>query len=353
TTSSLPGGIKDAVYAPQVLTATGGTTPYVWSINSGSLPPGLTLTPDGLISGTPTATGTFNFVVKVTGANALTDTKSLFIIINTTSQPQPQITTSSLPSGVINVAYPPQALGVAGGTSPYIWSLPSGTLPPGLTLSPDGIISGTPTALGTFNIVIKVTDNNGAGQSASKSFAIVIATPLLLTTASLPDATAGSPYSQALTATGGTPPYLWSALSGLPPGLTLAASGIISGTPTASGPFSITLRVTDSGNPAQISDKALPITIKSQPTLVITPATLPVGIVGVFYAQALTAVGPSPVTWSVISGVLPPGITLATNGSLTGSPTVVGTFGFQAQATAGTPVQTATESFVITIKAAL
>src|SRR5204862_8286380 len=126
------------------VTASGGTTPYTWSLASGTLPTGLTLSSSGAISGTPTGTGTSNFTVKVTDANSNTATLGLSISVNAALT----VTSTSLPAGAQNAAYSASVTAL-GGTTPYTWSLASGALPPGLTLSSSGAISGTPTGTGT------------------------------------------------------------------------------------------------------------------------------------------------------------------------------------------------------------
>jgi hypothetical protein len=136
------------------------------------LPAGLTLnTSTGAISGTPSATGTFNFTVNVTDANALTATKALSIIISAAATP-PTITTASLPGGTQNSAYTGQ-LAASGGTTPYSWSITTGALPTGLALTAaTGAISGTPSATGTFNFTVQVRDANAL--TATKALSIVI-----------------------------------------------------------------------------------------------------------------------------------------------------------------------------------
>ena len=144
TTSSLPNGTQNTAYNT-TLAATGGTTPYTWSISAGTLPTGLSLASNtGVISGTPTGTGTSNFTVQVTDVNSLTAAQPLSL---TVAGPV-SVTTASLPNGTQNTAYN-ATLAVTGGTTPYSWSISSGTLPTGLSLaSSTGVISGTPTGHG-------------------------------------------------------------------------------------------------------------------------------------------------------------------------------------------------------------
>jgi subtilisin family serine protease len=181
TTTSLPGGTVNQAYS-QSVTATGGSTPYSWSVVSGSLPPGLSLSPTGTpsatISGTPTTAGTYNFTVQVTDNAAATDTQALSITIAPAAALT--ITTTSLPGGTVNQAYS-QSVTATGGSTPYSWSIFSGNLPPGLSISPTGTpsatISGTPTTEGTYNFTVQVTDNAAATDTQDLSITIGPAAP--------------------------------------------------------------------------------------------------------------------------------------------------------------------------------
>ncbi len=162
-----------------------------------------------------------------------------------TVTPPLKITTTSLPNGDVGVAYS-ATLSATGGTPPYSWSVASGSLPPGLSLSASGTISGTPTATGSYTFTIRVTDS--VGDTASQAYTVSIAPPASITTTSLPNGTVGVGYQSTVSATGGTLPYSWSVASGsLPPGLSLGStSGTISGTPTTDGSYSFTIQVSDS-----------------------------------------------------------------------------------------------------------
>src|SRR5205085_230564 len=149
STSSLPAGTVGAAYS-QALTATGGSTPYTWSISAGSLPAGLTLSAGGTISGTPGSAGTSNFTVKVTDSASVSMTAALSLTVN---PPALSITTSSLPAGTVGTPYS-QALGASGGTLPYTWSVSVGSLPAGFTLSAAGTISGTPSTAGPSSLTV-------------------------------------------------------------------------------------------------------------------------------------------------------------------------------------------------------
>jgi hypothetical protein len=267
TTSSLPNGQVSSSYSA-TLAASGGTTPYSWSVTSGALPPGLTLTAaTGQIGGTPTQSGTFAFTAQVLAASGQTASASYSINI---APPPLQITTSSLPGGQVSVSYS-ATLTASGGTAPDSWSVTSGSLPPGLTLTAStGQITGTPSQSGTFSFTAQVQDSSSPVQSKSATYSVSVGSaPLQNTTASLPGGQASSPYSGTLTAGGGATPYSWSLTSGsLPPGLSLTAStGQIGGTPSASGTFSFTTQVQDSSSPAQTASATLSISIAPLPSL--------------------------------------------------------------------------------------
>jgi len=171
TTSSLANGQIGVAYS-QTLAATGGVTPYAWSIVSGSLPAGLSLgASTGTISGTPTASGTSSFTVRVTDSQGTPDTDDQALSIYVPADLV--VTTSSLANGQIGVAYS-QTLAATGGTTPYAWSLASGSLPAGLSLSSGGVISGTPTASGTFNFTVQVTDSQAPADTATKALSITV-----------------------------------------------------------------------------------------------------------------------------------------------------------------------------------
>jgi hypothetical protein len=349
TTVSLATGVVGAGYS-QALAASGGASPYSWSVTAGALPGGITLNAStGLLSGTPAAAGNFPFTAQVADSAAATATKDFVLTVVAALT----ITNASpLPAGSVGIPYS-VTLTAAGGTAPYTWSITAGALGAGLTLNAaTGVISGTPSSAGTFNFTVGVSDS--AAATASKAFSIIIAPALSITTVSpLPAGTVGKNYSVTVAASGGTPPYgTWQIPAGsLPGGLTLAASsGIISGIPTASGTFGFIVQVADSA--AVTATKSFSVTVS--PTLSITTTTLPAAVAGVSYSQALAATGGvPPYSWSVALGALPPGITLnSSSGVLSGMPVAAGSFPFTIQV-ADSAAVTASRDYALTVAAGL
>jgi hypothetical protein len=265
------------------------------------------------------------------------------------------ITTDNLPDGAQNVAYSTPVT-ADGGASPYTWSATG--LPDGLSMSSDGSISGTPTAAGTFTVTVTVTDSDD--NTDTKDFSLLIAYPVQITTTTLGDGTVGVAYSQQVDATGGRSPYTW-VCTDLPPGLSISsgnASSTISGTPTEAGTYVCHVSVTDSGNSASNStsdSKTFTITIADAP-LSITTTMFPDGTVNnqyldesgeTVYADATG--GTEPYSWS--ANDLPDGLSMSTDGSISGTPTTEGDYEADVQVQdADSPPKTAQKTVPIKIK---
>src|SRR5581483_1031381 len=213
TTTDLPSVQEGTAYNVTVA-ATGGTAPYTWALSSGSLPAGLTLSSAGVITGTPTASGTSSFAITATDSSSpkLTKTITFSIVVTAATNLPPALTIGSatLSAGQVGSTYA-VSLSASGGTPGYTWSLASGSLPAGLALSSAGVISGTPTATGTSTFTVAVKDNGSPAQMASAQESIGVSPAgLAITTTSLAAGANESSYNAALSATGGTPSYTWS-----------------------------------------------------------------------------------------------------------------------------------------------
>jgi uncharacterized repeat protein (TIGR03803 family) len=155
-----------------------------------------------------------------------------------------KISPATLPNGTAGLAYS-QTLLASGGLGTLTFSTLAGTLPKGLVLSSTGVISGTPSTLGTYTFTVLAGES--LGDSSSQSYTVIIGPPITITTTTLADGAAGTPYLQAISATGGMGVIVFNLTSGtLPTGLTLSTAGVLAGTPTSPGQYSFTVTATDS-----------------------------------------------------------------------------------------------------------
>jgi hypothetical protein len=207
--------------------ATGGSMPYKWSVSAGALAPGLTLSAGGVISGTPTKSGDYKFSLCVTDAAAASVSvpEDLWIGAGTAPAPTPP------PATALAIAYPgidPGTVGTpytktwtaTGGTPPYVWSIPSGTLPPGLAFSTHGLLNGTPTTSGDYHYQMRVTDAHGAMATVAEDLYVVGLTPTSTDGGASGSTGTGSTGTGSVTGTG-TPP---SSPPPSPPGVTIPAA---------------------------------------------------------------------------------------------------------------------------------
>ncbi len=349
TTAVLPSAVEAVAYSVMVA-ATSGTTPYTWSVSAGSLPTGLTLSRDGVISGTPTVSGKSSVTLQVQDASVPKQTATADFVIAVA--PVLSVSTAALPQAAQNSAYA-TTVSTTGGTAPVAFSLMSGALPGGLTLSSSGVISGTPTQAGTFAFVVTATDSSSSPQTASAGLSINVVPPLALGTKSLANGIQGTAYSQTLVASGGTQPYSFAVSSGaLPAGLTLSAGGVLSGTPTGTGGSTFEVTVTDASSPVQTSTSApLTVFVSGAGTLAVSGDALPTGVKGEAYAASLAAVGGTPAyDWAITAGSLPAGLSLSPSGDVVGTPSAVGSSTFTVQVTDhSAPAQSASASVTIDV----
>ncbi|HWE50080.1 MAG TPA: putative Ig domain-containing protein [Bryobacteraceae bacterium] len=306
TSSPIPNASPSKAYS-QSFSAAGGTGPYKFSATG--LPAGLTLSDAGALSGLARTAGSYSVKVTVKDANNFAASSAFAIVVGAAAALG--VSKGPLPNGMIATPYS-ATLTATGGTPPYTWTVPGGGLPDGLTVTPSGTISGTPSKTKTFSFTATVTDTSAATSSATVSITIT-ATPLQLNT-SLPNGIEGSDYPvQILSASGGTAPYTFSNGSGsLPAGIALAA-GEIAGRPTQSGTFDFAVNVTDSSTPPATMAAPLEIVVKpSQADLILSSAALS-------FALTAGASGLPPASSTTVQSSL---VSEPLNYSVTVSPTV-------------------------------
>lgn len=316
TSSTLPESYIQTEFDGQ-LTNTGGKAPFTWTIASGTLPAGMSLSTDGKISGTPTVSGAYNATVKVVDANNRSASKA----INGNILPALAIAAVTIPDVYVNSAMSSVQLNASGGKSPYQWSVSSGSLPAGVSLSTAGVLSGTPTATGTYSFTIAATDLNNV--KTTRALTMVSYAPPVVANAPSSDGYIGTSFSHTFSVTGGKSAYTWRISSGsLPTGLTLNAStGALSGTPSSSGTFSYTVEVKDAN--ARVATRAVTQTIYN--VMAITNAPAAYGYVGTAFSHTFqVSGGKSAYSWSATG--LPAGISLSTSGVLSGTPTTAATY---------------------------
>jgi large repetitive protein len=350
-----PDGIVGTPYGVQLI-GRGSCEPYVrFTVLSGALPPGISFSSAGLLSGTPARSGSWRLWVRAQDLRAphggpewcisADQVDGEFVI---TVHPGVVVTTAAAGPGTVGAPYDlslsgqttsgPNQLSLlpgcaagesASGSCPLAWSIVQGQLPAGLRLNPvTGQIWGTPTAEGASSFVVRAALDDG--RAGSRSLTIAVRQPLAIA-ARAPFAARGAPtlwevgvpFAARLAASGGTSTYSWSLAGGaLPPGLALAADGTVAGTPRAAGPFRAMIQLEDSeGRTA-----AFPALLRVATRLSISTAALRPGKVGRVYRARLAATGGLvPRSWKAVSGSLPRGIRFdRSRGLLNGTPTRAG-----------------------------
>ena len=265
-TDAIPDGLVGSLYTKS-LSVSGGVSPYTWSLESGSLPVGLSLSSSGVLSGMPIIDGTDTFTVKVIDSDSPASTVTKEISITVTEPPALSIGTTSLIDGMVGEAYNSGFI-AEGGVPPYTWSLASGSLPDGLTLSSSGVVTGVPSFSGTETFTLVVNDSDSPSNTVSREFSLLITEPppLSIETINLPNGIVGGSYNGGFIAEGGVPPYTWSLASGsLPAGLTLSSAGSISGTAEAEETQAFVVKVTDMGTPISVVTKQFSLAVSEAP----------------------------------------------------------------------------------------
>ncbi len=332
TTTALPAATGFVTYGPFALQKTGQAG--VWSITAGTLPPGITFdTATGVLSGKPTVKTAddypLTFRYTETAAPQLNVSKQL--VLELKAAPNPVITTTALPDATGFVTYGPFALQKTGNAG--TWSITAGTLPVGMEFdTATGELSGRPTLkdAGDYPLTFRFTETESTtfGTKQLTLHLNAAANPVITTTA-LPDATGFVTYSPfALQKTGNA--GAWSITAGtLPAGMEFdTATGVLSGRPTVkdAGDYPLTFRFTETES-TTFGTKQLTLELKAAANPVISTTTLPDGLIDAAYSTTLEVSTPRAGAWSIASGALPAGITLnPTTGSVSGTPSVSGTF---------------------------
>ncbi len=364
--TSFVAGSVGVPYSTTLITADSSGSSVTWFVTPGwVLPSGLQLI-GNVISGTPTAAGSYTFVLSATDALGAVINYSCILNVSGLAFTNPP---TSLGAGQVlqtaTINQPFSFTFAATGGSPLTWSATG--LPAGITMNATtGVLSGTPTSSGTFRVVVTVT---AGASTVNRIYGLyVIPSPSILNITQgstiLPDAVAGVSYGPSLVPAGGTPPYTWSVAAGssLPTGLSLV-SGVnlpsgytpgvtaIIGEPTTPGQYAITLICTDSLG-AQLQ-RTFSLNVS---TVEILGGSLKTGQESVAYNEQLTAVGgtaPYTFTYSALginTPLFPTGIAATTTGLITGMPTSTGAYSFFATVTdSAAPPHTYTASYTLTI----
>jgi hypothetical protein len=342
---TLPDGVVGQPYAWEFEGEEGCPPSYMFQIRSDSqLPPGLVLHLDGELVGTPTTPGDYTFWVHLSDGSGPLACNSVPSQADFNVRILPRLTIDTNLFGTL-AGRPVNTQLVATGGSPLTWSLGGGALPPGLSLSDKGVLSGATSAAGTYGFAINVRDSGGK-RLTTKQFTYVVAGPLSVSAPPSRPAEVGRPVSIAPAATGGIAPLRWGLAGGsqLPGGLTLnPATGAITGTPSTAGRFSIGLTVADA------EGTLAPVTVQLTvaPRLAIATARLAGPKVGRQYTAAIkTQGGVGPVRWRITRGTLPRGLRFDPSGRLVGTARVAATRSITIQATDALGA-TATKTLVV------
>jgi hypothetical protein len=222
------------------LSAQSGCPPYHYDRQSGEFPPGVSMTGDGLISGTPQGGGTYQTSIAVKTQCPGESSESLFTFYVVDPAPL-RIRMGGWSAAVKGSAYAYRLLSTEGGV--VTWTLDAGRLPEGLRLTKEGWILGLPRVTGSFLFRVKADDGR---RTATETFPLDVVTRLALSTRTrLPSGSVGRHYHMRLGGHGGVPPYRWQMLQGSPPRGVRFAYAVFAGTPRVAGTFRITVRLWD------------------------------------------------------------------------------------------------------------
>jgi hypothetical protein len=314
--ASPPSGVVGVPYSYTFSLSPGSGSPGAsWSISSGALPPGLRLSSNdrtGTVLGTPTQAGSFRFYVKVRDKPGpwVCCTEEEFTI---SIDPALAIVNGpDLPSGAVGAAYGYQ-LATSGGTASS-WTVASGSLPAGMSLSPSGALVGTPSQAALARFTVRAVDGS---KVAAKELTVRVTEPVIVTPPATRPIKLGHQFLIAFAAKGGLAPYTWAGVD-LPQGVGLnPTTGQVGGRPQAPGDLTITVKITDALGTTQTASA----TVSTVTPLRIETAKLPLARNGKRFAGRLvTSGGAGPFTLRLV-GLKPGWLRFdAAHGTLTGTP---------------------------------
>lgn len=308
----LPGTVTGERYQAQ-LRAGGAPGTVRYDLYNSALAPGLTLNPNGTVSGSALLAGNYNFLVRASADASVASVKRFTLSVT----PRELTVTSScpLPNGTGGVGYR-HDFAVRGGVPPYRWSLaPGPSLPPGLTLTADGRLSGLPTVPHWWPFNVKVEDSAGNSKDLGCGVVILFPEVSIASSCPLPAGTAGNPYTQRLDARGGTAPYSFAIDGNMPAGLRLNPDGTITGTPLVAGPAQFRVRVTDRRGQSASSACSLAV---DRGSFGIASCPLPEAYSGEPYAHTISATGGNEPYRFNEAAPLPTGLRISPDGYLSG-----------------------------------
>ncbi|MEO5924837.1 MAG: putative Ig domain-containing protein [Bryobacteraceae bacterium] len=291
----LPSGVTGQPYSADL----GGG--YTWSV-LGTLPGGLKLSPDGKINGTPMVAGGAQFILLATNSKGEPSVEACSLVVERGSL---ALSGCPLPDARAGEPYSASLTGL-GGSAPYFFSTVAGSWPAGVSLTPSGQISGTPTVAGSYPFTLRLRDGTQTSTLQACQLTVVPAELRLSTACPLPDGRVGEAYTQTLQASGGAAPYQFS-FNLLPDGLTGTTAGAISGSPSRLGGRSFDVRITDAANRSttQVCSLAIGQPVVPAISLLDPPATVSAASTSLGLTVQLAAAYTAPVKGQLTMKITP------------------------------------------------
>lgn len=308
---TLPAGEVGATYSAR-LSVAGGSPPYTFKVISGVLPDGVSLLADGLVTGLPLKGGTFAATIQASEAGGRTVSRLYSIVISGGGL---NIGPGALRQATAAQFYSEQFT-VSGGQPPYSWQLASGSLPQGMAVTGQGLLSGTPHGAGNYPIRVRV--NDGAGLFAERDYTLEVTTAgtLRIEPTTLPRGKVGVGFEYQLTCTGGQGPCQFVLAGGeTGPGVGLSGGGLLQGTPQRMGESRFTVEARDQGGAVARRDYVL----EAEGARML-PETWKAVSTGAAVQEQLS-LDPvlSGATFRLAGGSLPQGVTLQPSGAVAGA----------------------------------